>query len=134
MKDTPMKHIEPRALKSGHRFHPARSGDQPRKADVLQRPAPDIINPSIPVFFIGRNSDGLWVACDTDKRVGGIFLFKQSAVRFADSKSPAPGCAKIFLTDILEFDGRNKDNRFVLWLRAAKRSLRKLVGNNDHSA
>jgi hypothetical protein len=49
--------------------------EKPAKRLVLQRPAPDIISASLPVFFIACNHDGLWVACDADKRIGGVFLF-----------------------------------------------------------
>ena len=44
-----------------------------------QRPDPSILSEAIPLFFIGQNRDGFWVARDADGRVGGIFLLKQSA-------------------------------------------------------
>jgi hypothetical protein len=41
---------------------------------------PDIVNESIPAFFIGRNKAGFWVAREAKGDAGGIFLFKSSAV------------------------------------------------------
>ncbi|NVN86946.1 MAG: hypothetical protein HXX15_12770 [Rhodopseudomonas sp.] len=49
----------------------------------LRRPDPSILSASIPVVFLGRNSDGLWVVRDAVGRRGGVFLFRASALRFA---------------------------------------------------
>ena len=77
-------------------------------AKLPPRPDPSILNEAIPVYFIGQNSDGQWVARAADSATGGIFLMKRSAIRFANRS--APGCAIMFLSDPLELDVENKGN------------------------
>ena len=88
-----------------------------------QRPDPSILSEAIPLFFIGQNRDGFWVARDADGRVGGIFLLKQSAPKFADRNAPPVGCAKMFLSERFELDIENKGNPLLARLGAAKRVL-----------
>jgi hypothetical protein len=88
-----------------------------------QRPDPSILSEAIPLFFIGQNRDGFWVARDADGRVGGIFLLKRSALKFADRNTPPVGCAKMFLSGRFELDIENKGNPLVARLGAAKRVL-----------
>jgi hypothetical protein len=92
-----------------------------------QRPDPSILSDAIPLFFIGRNRDGFWVARDADARVGGIFVLKQSALQFADKNAPPVGCAKMFLSERFELDIENKGNPLVARLGAAKRVLTRLA-------
>jgi len=92
-----------------------------------QRPDPSILNEAIPLFFIGRNRDGFWIARDADGRVGGIFLRKQSALKFANRSAQPAGCATMFLTERFELDIENKGNPLVAPLGAAKRVLTRLV-------
>ena len=92
-----------------------------------QRPDPSILSDAIPLFFIGRNRDGFWVARDADGRVGGIFLRKQSALKFAKRSALPVGCATMFLSERLELDIENKGNPLVSRLGAAKRVLTRLV-------
>jgi hypothetical protein len=86
----------------------------------LQRPDPNILSEAIRVFFIGRNRHGFWVARDADARVGGIFLRKQAAMRFADRVSQPAGCAKILLPERFELDIENKGNWLIASLGAAR--------------
>jgi hypothetical protein len=92
-----------------------------------QRPDPSILNEAIPLFFIGRNRDGFWVARGADGRVGGIFVRKQSALQFANRNAPPVGCAKMFLSGRFELDIENKGNPLVARLGAAKRVLTRLA-------
>ena len=92
-----------------------------------QRPDPSILSDAIPLFFIGRNRDGFWVARDADGRVGGIFVLKQSALQFTDKNAPPVGCAKMFLSERFELDIENKGNPLVARLGAAKRVLTRLA-------
>jgi hypothetical protein len=92
-----------------------------------QRPDPSILSEAIPLFFIGQNRDGFWVARDVEGRVGGIFLRKQSALKFADKNAPPVGCAKLFLSGHFELDIENKGNPLVVRLGAVKRVLKRLV-------
>jgi hypothetical protein len=74
---------------------------------------PAIINKAIPAFFIGRNSDGFWVARDVGGRIGGIFLLENSAVSFARKNSSPTGCATVFPSGRIELDLENNGNRLV---------------------
>ena len=77
---------------------------------------PSIVNEAIPAFFIGRNKDGFWVGRDVRGRVGGIFLFRSSALSFARRHSRPAGCATIFPSERFELDLKNNGNRFVPYL------------------
>jgi hypothetical protein len=92
-------------------------------AVTLHRPDPSILSDAIPLFFIARNRDGFWVARDADGYVGGIFLFKQSALKFADRHALPVGCAKMFLSGRFELDIENKGNPLLSRLSATKRAL-----------
>ena len=77
---------------------------------------PDIVSASIPAFFIGRNKAGFWVARESKGRVGGIFLFKSSAMEFARSESGPSRCAMIFPIEPFELDIENRGNLLIAWL------------------
>jgi hypothetical protein len=92
-----------------------------------QRPDPSVLSETIPLFFIGRNREGFWVARDADGRVGGIFLRKQSALKFAKKISQPGGCATMFFSGRFELDIENKGNSLIAYLGAAKRILTRLA-------
>ena len=74
-----------------------------------QRPDATVLSESIPLFHIGRNKHGFWVAREADGRSGGLFLFKRSAIGFARKRSaPAGGCAIMILTEPFELDLENQ--------------------------
>lgn len=75
---------------------------------------------SIPLFFIGRNKSGLWVALEAERRTGGVFLFRRSALRFAEKNSAPLGCATMLLAGPFELDVENRGSRLVAWLEAAR--------------
>jgi hypothetical protein len=77
------------------------------------RPGPEVVNASIPVFFIGRNRHGLWVARDAEGRRGGIFWRQRSAVDFAHRNTAPTGCATVFPQARFELDIENAGNRFA---------------------
>ncbi len=91
------------------------------------RPSAEILSEAIPLFFIGRNEDGFWVARESDGRTGGIFLRKRSALRFANRSAQPGGCATMFLTERLELDIANKGNPLVAHLAAARRIMLRLT-------
>ncbi|MET3912364.1 hypothetical protein ABID59_006735 [Bradyrhizobium sp. S3.3.6] len=98
-----------------------------RQADAKQAAAlkpldPDVISTAIPVFFIGRNNAGLWVAREASGQVGGLFLFKSSAVDFAQRQSAPTRCALVFPTESFELDVENRGS-FLIVLAAAARQL-----------
>jgi hypothetical protein len=78
-----------------------------------KRPDLTVLNASIPLFYIGQNAHGFWVARDAEARSGGLFLFKRSAERFAHERSAPAGCAIMFLDEPLELDIENRGSRFV---------------------
>jgi len=92
-------------------------------ARLLRRPDPSILSEAIPLFLIGQNRDGFWVARSVKGQVGGIFLRKQSALKFADRNALPVGCAKMFLSRRFELDTENKGNLLVARLSATKRVL-----------
>jgi len=92
-----------------------------------RRPSPGAFSESIPLFFIGRNKVGLWVAREAEGRVGGIFLFRESAMRFAGKDSLPAGCATMFLAERIELDVENRGNPLVAWLDAALRRVAGLI-------
>jgi hypothetical protein len=81
-----------------------------------QRPQADVLSDSITLFFIARNRVGFWIAREAKRRTGGIFLFKNSALRFAKENSGASGCATMFLTERLELDVENHGNQLIGWI------------------
>jgi hypothetical protein len=94
--------------------------DHPKPAVLIgmmtkfpRRPDSGVLSESIPLFFIARNRAGLWVACEAQGRTGGIFLFKRSAVRFAERTSRPRGCATMFLADHFELDVENRGNQLI---------------------
>jgi hypothetical protein len=84
---------------------PRRSHAAPRAVvNFPHRPDASIINESIPLFYIGQNKKGRWVVRESEGRSGGLFLFKQWAVRFARRQSEPFGCAIMFLAEPIELD------------------------------
>jgi hypothetical protein len=75
-----------------------------------RRPDASVVNEAIPLFYIGRNKNGMWVVRQADGRSGGLFLFKQSAVRFARRQSEPAGCAMMFVHEPFELDIMNQDS------------------------
>jgi hypothetical protein len=87
-------------------------------AKFPRRPDSGVLSESIPLFFIARNRAGLWVARAAEGHIGGIFLFKRSAVRFAEKSSGPRGCATMFLAEHLELDLENRGKRLIGWISA----------------
>ena len=85
------------------------------------------LNETIPLFYIGQNNDGCWVARDADGRSGGVFFFKASAVRFTRTKTAPGGCALMFLNAPLELDRDNEGSQVVAILTAAIAVARRRV-------
>jgi hypothetical protein len=85
-------------------------------AQFPRRPNGGVLSESIPLFFIGRNASGFWVAREAQGRVGGVFLFRRSAVRFANRNSAPAGCAVMALNERLELDVKNDGNPLTAWL------------------
>jgi hypothetical protein len=77
------------------------------------RPDATIVSATIPLFYIGRNSNGVWVVREADGRSGGLFLLKQSALRFARRQSEPAGCAMMFLAEPFELDIENQGTRYA---------------------
>jgi hypothetical protein len=85
------------------------------------------LNETIPLFYIGQNRDGFWVARDADGRSGGVFFFKASAVRFARAQTAPAGCALMFLDGPFELDRDNDGSQAVEILSAAIALARRRV-------
>jgi hypothetical protein len=91
-------------------------GETSRVTAPFQPLDPGIVNEAIPAFFIGRNSDGFWLARDVKGKTGGIFLFESSALSFARRHSRPAGCATIFPSERFELDLENQGNFFIAHL------------------
>jgi hypothetical protein len=91
------------------------------------RPEPHILSESIPFFFIARNRVGLWIAREAEGRTGGAFLFKKSALLFAEKNSCTRGCATMFLAERLELDVENRGNRLIAWIGALRKVVARYV-------
>ena len=104
---------------------------QPRLAATVtefpRRPGPGALSETIPLFFIGRNGRGLWIAREAERRTGGIFIFRQSAMHFAERNSVPAGCATMLLSDRFELDVENRGNPVAAWLDAALRWVVALI-------
>ena len=74
------------------------------------RPAPEDLSEAIPVFFIGRNRRGHWVARGADGESGGLFWRRQAAIRFATRSAWPARCATIFPSETIELDLENQGN------------------------
>ncbi len=92
-----------------------------------RRPHPGALSEAIPLFFVARSRNGLWIAREAEGRSGGIFLFKRSALRFAQNNGGPHGCATMLLGGCLELDVKNRGNRLVAWLATVVRSLIALI-------
>jgi len=110
-----------------YRPHVASMAQRAKPAKLPPRPDPGIISEAIPLFFIGRNEDGFWVAREADGRIGGIFLRKQAALRFANRSAQPEGCATMFLSKRFELDVENKGNRLVAHIAATRRLVLQLA-------
>ena len=91
-----------------------------------QRPGPSVLSNSLPLFFISRDSDRFWIACEAEFRIGGVFLSQRSALRFAQHCSEPTRCATMMLSEPHDLNIENRGNRFVTQLRPAKRLVRRL--------
>lgn len=99
--------------------------DRARNPELLRRPARDLLCEAIPVVFIGRNKDGLWVARDEKAKFGGIFLFRNSALLFARRRTSPAGCALVFPAESFELDATNLGSPLVSFIGALKRRWRR---------
>ena len=77
------------------------------------RPDDTVLSNSIPLFFIGRNHNGFWVAREAAGRCGGLFLFKWSATRFARRNGLAGSGATMLVEHSIELDLPNQGSRLV---------------------
>jgi hypothetical protein len=123
--------VEPESARSANL--PA---DMPAKATAQFQPLnPGIVSETIPAFFIGRNKEGFWVARDAKGRIGGLFLFENSALSFARNQSWPEGCATIYPSARFELDLANSGNPLVVHfgslMRLAVRLRLKMTGLID---
>ncbi|WP_448045350.1 hypothetical protein [Bradyrhizobium liaoningense] len=120
------------ALQAVHRLPESRTtAPEIGATSALEPPDPDVVSAAIPAFFIGRNRSGLWVAREAKGRAGGLFLFKSSAIDFANRQSAPVRCALVFPAKTFELDVTNEGNPLVAlaarWLDRLKRRLTRLA-------
>jgi hypothetical protein len=93
---------------------------------VLTPLDPDAVSTAIPAFFIGCNRAGLWVARAADGRTGGLFLFKRSAIAFANRQSRPIRCALVFPDEAFELDVENRGNPLIALVVGARLLLARI--------
>ena len=57
-----------------------------------------------PIFMIGKDSSGHWVAQELGGMRGGVFVDRAGALRFAKAESKHEQCAIVCVSGILELD------------------------------
>jgi hypothetical protein len=77
------------------------------------RPTLQVISETIPLFYICQNRHGFWIARDAEGQSGGLFLRRQSALRFAQRRSAPTGCAIMQLSELAELDIENKGSHIA---------------------
>jgi len=97
----------------GQQCEAGKSAARPMTGGFPPRPDGRSLSATIPLFFIGRNGRGVWLAREAEGRVGGLFLFKRSALRFAAKNDDAGGCATMSLGQRLELDVENRGSPFA---------------------
>jgi hypothetical protein len=93
-------------------------------AQLPRRPDASALSEAIPLFYIGRNKNGIWVVREAEGRSGGLFFLKQSAVRFARRQSEPAGCAMMFLDEPIELDIADQGSRHAMTASATGRAAR----------
>jgi hypothetical protein len=93
-------------------------------AQLPRRPDASALSEAIPLFYIGRNKNGIWVVREAEGRSGGLFFLKQSAVRFARRQSEPAGCAMMFLDGPIELDIADQGSRHVTPVSATEKAAR----------
>jgi hypothetical protein len=73
-----------------------------------QDPDPSQIRSNHPLFFVGKDGHGAWVAQDQSGRCGGIFVDQAKAVKFALSENGNRPQGIILVPGILELDTNAK--------------------------
>jgi hypothetical protein len=104
-----------------------RDSTPPASATLPSRPDACALSRSIPQFFIGRNKHGFWIAREASGQIGGMFLMRRSALRFAQDASAGRGSATMFPTKTFELDTRNSGNPLVGWLDALLGAISRFI-------
>lgn len=89
-----------------------------------RRPDASALSEAIPLFYIGRNKNGLWVVREAEGRSGGLFFLKQSAVHFARRQSEPSGCAMMFLDEPIELEVVTQGGRHAMPESATEKAAR----------
>ena len=108
-----------RSLDISHSPQAAATASAAAAVKFPTRPDGTVLSEKIPLFYIGRNEHGLWVAREAEGRSGGLFLLRSSAVRFARRMSAPAGCAMMLLDAPLALDVANQGGRLAEELNAA---------------
>jgi hypothetical protein len=105
------------------RFSKSQASKPSTRPNCFQPLDPDVLDASIPIFFVGRNRDGFWIARDAKGERGGIFLFRSSALAFARRASRPFGCATVFPSARFELDVENEGNPLIGYFKPLLRLL-----------
>jgi hypothetical protein len=116
---------------SGIEGRPGRAGKLRPARDMVyrlpDRPDSAVLSDSIPLFYIGRNAEGYWIAREANGQRGGLFLLKGSAMRFARYQIAPRGGAMMFLNNPLELYVENQGSSLAEAFIAAGDIVRRRV-------
>lgn len=84
------------------------------------RPDADTLDPDIPLFLIGKDKDGFWVALEAHNCAGGIFFTERGARKFAKHWAGPRGCATMAVSEPVELDFRGEGNVLIPLIKALK--------------
>jgi hypothetical protein len=96
----------------------------PTATQLPRRPDASALSEAIPLFYLGRNKNGVWVVREAEGRSGGLFFLKQSAVRFARRQSEPSGCAMMFLDEPIELDVADQGGRHAMSVSTTEKAAR----------
>jgi hypothetical protein len=96
-----------------------------KAASLPTRPDDTVLSEAIPLFFIGRNHNGFWVARESKGRYGGLFLFRRSAARFARRNGLSGGGATMLVEDPIELDLPNQGSKLAELMAALTNIVRR---------
>jgi hypothetical protein len=102
-------------------------GRRQTNASFPPRPHSQMLSETIPLYFVARNNSGFWIVREAAGRIGGIFLFQVSALRFVRKTSAPGGCATMPLRQRLELDVPNRGSKIAAWLSAMAERLGSLI-------
>ena len=90
-----------------------------------RRPGSEYLSEAIRLFFIARDSNGFWIAREANGALGGRFLLRHSAYRFAQTTSRPNGSATMLLKSRHDLDVPDQGSQFASLVASVAQLLRR---------